>query len=267
MLTTYTLLTLCSMLPVGANDLTISNVHLTFGAFGPARPEGKVLPGDTLFFSYDIDGMTSEDDGTVHFSTEVVLVDGKGKELFKELPKDEESTIALGGGSLPGFVEVDIGLEQPPGECSLKVTVTDVKTKKSQSFTKKLEVAPAGFGLVGVVMTADADGKAPITSLGIGQVLWINASVVGYTLDKTKKQPNLSFELTILDESGKPTLKKPFTGAVDKEVPDDANSVPVQFSVLLNRPGKYTAVLKATDTLGKGETTQKIPLTVVAGGK
>jgi hypothetical protein len=267
MLSTYTLMTLCTLLPVGANDLAISNVRLTFGALGPTRQDGKILPGDTLFVSYDIEGMTVDDDGTIHFSSEVVLVDGKGKEIFRQLPKEDEATNALGGGTMQGFVEVDIGLEHPPGECSLKVTVNDLTSKKSQSFTKKLDVSQPGFGLVGVATTADADGKAPITAFGLGQVLWINAAVVGYTMDKSKKQPNLSFELTILDENGKPTLKKPFTGTVDKDVPDDANSVPIQFSLLLNRAGKYTAVLKAKDALGKGESTQKIPLVVIGGGK
>jgi hypothetical protein len=267
MLATYTLMTLCSLLPVGANDLAISNVRFTYGALGPTRPDGKILPGDTVFVSYDVDGMSVDDAGMVHFSTEVVLQDAKGKQIFKQLPKDEEALNALGGANMPAFVEVNIGLEHPTGESSLKVTLTDLTSKKSQTFTKKLDVAAKGFGMVGVTTTADAEGKVPIVSLGAGQAVWINASVVGFAVDKTKKQPNLSFELTILDENDKPTLKKAITGAIDKDVPETSNSLPIQFSMILNRPGKYTAVLKATDAVGKGQSALKVPLIVQPGGK
>src|SRR5207237_6634400 len=106
------------------------------------------------------------------------------------------------------------------------------------------------------------DGQDAVAAFGTGQTLWVHAAAVGFGWDKTSKQPNLSFELTILDDSGKPTLKKPFTGSVSKDVPAKALSVPVQFYLSLNRPGKFTAVLKATDAVSGTSVTQKFPLTV-----
>jgi hypothetical protein len=267
MYATFALMTLCSILPAQPNQLSVSNVRITYGALGATRPEAKLLPGDSLYVGFDIEGITVDDAGKVRYSTALELTDSAGKAIFKQLPKDQETINSLGGNSLPAFAEVDIGVQQPAGKYSLKVTVTDLATKKSESFTKNFEVAAAGFGLVRLAATADPDGKDPLAMLGSGQTLWINAAVVGFALDKTKNQPNLSFELTILDDSGKPTIKKPFTGTVDKDVPAKAASVPIQFYLSLNRPGKFTAVLKVTDSISGGAATQELPFKVLPSGK
>jgi hypothetical protein len=267
MFAAFAVMAISTYLPAQPAQLAVSNVRFTYGPLGATRPEGKLLPGDNLFVGFDIEGITVDDAGKVRYSTALELTDNNGKVVFKQLPKDEETINSLGGTSLPAFAEVEIGLEQPAGQCSLKVTVTDLATKKSDTFTKKFEVAPRGFGIVRVAITSDPDGKDPIAVLGTGQTLWINAAVVGFALDKASNQPNLSFELSIVDDNGKPTLKKPFTGTVNKDVPDKTPAVPVQFFVPLNRAGKFTATLKVTDTVSGASATQKLPISVLPSGK
>jgi hypothetical protein len=258
---------LSALLPAQSGQLSLSGVRLTFGALGPVRAEAKLLPGDNLFAGFDIEGITVDDSGKVRYSTSLDLVDSKGKVLFHQEPKDQETINSLGGNTLPAFAQVDIGLETPPGMYTLKVKVTDLASKKSQELVQKFEVLAKDFGLVRLSGTADPDGQDPIAALGTGQTLWVHAAAVGFKREKASGQPNLTFELSVLDENGKTTLKKPFTGTVTKDVPAQINAVPVQFYLSLNRPGKFTVVMKVTDQISGMSQSLKYPLNVLSGGK
>jgi hypothetical protein len=64
------------------------------------------------------------------------------------------------------------------------------------------------------------------------------------------------------DADGKPTLARPFAGTIDKDVPGGDTALPIQFHVGLNRPGRFTVEVKATDVLAGKTVTQSFPLTV-----
>jgi hypothetical protein len=49
---------------------------------------------------------------------------------------------------------------------------------------------------------------------------------------------------------------------VNKDVPDNLPMVPMQFMLSLNRPGKFTVELTATDQVAKKTTKLSFPLTV-----
>jgi hypothetical protein len=261
------LLTLTSLFPTEANQLSLTGVRLSYGKLGPTRLEAKVLPGDSLFVGFDIEGITVDDAGKVSYSTSLELSDSKGKVFFKQAPRDLEATNSLGGGTMAAFAQVDIGVEQPAGQYSLKLIVTDRIAKKSQELVQKFEVLPKGFGLVRVAISTDPEGQYPVAMLGTGQALTVHAAAVGFVRDKTKKQPNLTFELSVIDEKGNATIKKPATGAVNKDVPAAAQLVAGQFDLALNRAGNFTVEIKATDLNSGATYTEKFPLTVLPSGK
>src|SRR5262249_61417254 len=94
-----------------------------------------------------------------------------------------------------------------------------------------------------------------------GRSLLVTGALVGF--QRGGKQPNVAVELSILDESDKPVLANPFKGEIGKDVPATALSLPIQFLVPLNRAGKFTLVLKATDQLSRKTAELKFPITVV----
>jgi len=228
-------------------DLQVKNVQMTYGGFGPARPAGKVLPGDELYFNFDIEGLTIKD-GKVVYSLHIEIL-SQGKVQFRQPPTEKEQTILLGGNSLQGAAQFEIGLATPPGLYDFKVILSDAATKKTQSFTKTIEILPKGFGLVQVKTTLDAAGVAPTHLFSVGQTAWVNFSAVGFDRAGPMMQPKLTFELTVLDETGKPTSAKPYTGTVDKDVPGMVAAIPGQFPLPLNRAGKFTVQVKAIDQL------------------
>ena len=99
-------------------------------------------------------------------------------------------------------------------------------------------------------------GHAGLRGLGFGFV------AVGFARGK-EKQPDLSATLRVLDEGGKDTSAKPFTGRLNKDVAPDAAAVPLQFGVTLNRAGRFTLELTATDHVSGQKSKVSMPLKVV----
>jgi len=242
--------------------LTISNVRVTYGMLGPERPDNKILPGDRYHLTFDIEGIKTDDDGKVLYTLAMEVMDSQGKRVFGQEPKDLEGGISLGGGRLPVHVFADANLSQPPGEYTIKVAVTDRSTKAVASLTRKFEILARDFGIVRLQASYDDRIAAPLRGEA-GQSLTLNFMIVGFGRGQGgNKQPDVVVEMRILDADGKPTLPKPFTGRVSDNVSGDIILLPMYFLVELNRPGKFTIELKATDRTSKKTARASLPLTV-----
>lgn len=264
MWTTVALVAALSLAPQQAGQLSLNNVRSTYGAPGLPRTDAQLLPGDQLVLAFDIDGITIDPTGKVVYSTALELADSKGKVLFKQDPVNQETLAGLGGTSVAGMVAIDVGLDQTPGDYTAKVTITDLVSKRSATLTRPFQVLPAGFGIVRVSTSADADARSPVSVFQAGGSLFVNTGVIGFLRDKTKGQPDVVVELQVLDENGKPTLAKPFVGEINDKVPSNARFLPVQFLVPLNRGGKFTIELKATCRLCKASKSLTLPINVLA---
>jgi hypothetical protein len=242
--------------------LNLSNVRATHGLLGPARADARVLPGDTLCLEFDIEGITVAADGKVQYAMSLEALDDQGKVIYAQNATDQEALASLGGKSVPAQAHLDIGLDQPAGNYEVKVTVIDGATKERQSFTHKLQVLPADFGIVQLKTTSDPDGTVPAGLVGTGQSIWVNFAAVRFSRDKTTKQPNVQFEMRILDADGKQTLANPETGIINQGVPADDQLLGGQFPISVNRPGKFVVELKAMDKIASKSASLAFPLTV-----
>jgi hypothetical protein len=257
------LLLVLSLVPAQAGRLNLANVRTTYGVLGASRPDTRILPGDHFVVSFDIEGLKTDDAGKVHYGIGMEVSDAAGKVHLKQDPHELETTNSLGGTSLQAFASLQVGLDQPPGTYRVKVTAIDRTTRAMGTLTQAYEVLPKGFGLVRFSTTYDSDGKIQAPFVGEGQNIFVNFLAVGFGRDKAQGQPNLSVAMRILDENGRPTLAKPFMGEISKEVPEKALSVPMQFMIELNRPGKFTVELKATDKVTGQTATLSYPLDVL----
>jgi hypothetical protein len=252
-----------SLAPGDAGQLTLDNVRYTRGVLGPTRPNNKVLPGDSLFVCFDIDGISVDESGKVKYGIALEVTDAGGKSIFKQDPRDLQATASLGGNRIPAFANISVGFEQPAGEYTLALTVADRAGGGKATLTRTFEVLPKDFGLVQLTTTADAEGLLPVPIPGAGQGLWLHVGITGFTRDAGSKQPNINFTMRILDESGKATMSKAPSGSVNKGVPDNSLVLPVEMPILLNRAGKYTVELTATDQISMKKDTLTFPLAVV----
>jgi hypothetical protein len=252
--------------PGAAEKLSLTNVRNTFGILGATRPDARYLPGDQFFLAFDIDGIQADDAGKVHYSIAMQVTDSKGKVQFKQVPKSYDAVNSLGGKTLPCFASLKIGLDEPPGDYKVKITVTDLASKATGTLTRPYKVLRPGFGLVRLTTTVDPEEKIPAPFLGEGQSLWINFVAVGFGRDKDKEQPNLAVMLRVRDEDGKATLAKPDSGTVTKDIPKKMRAVAMQFMLELNRAGKFTVEIKATDKVTGKTANLSFPLKVLKVG-
>lgn len=263
MYSTLALLALTVTAPNGADELTLRNVRATYGILGPERTSKSVVPGDSLYLTFAIDGITTDAEGRARYSVSTEVTDKAGKSHFRHAGRDLEALAPLGGNTLPAYAQVDIGLQQAPGDYTLTLTVTDLASKKSKTLNGPFKVLPPAFGIVRVNLTTDSDGLNPMGLMGVGDSLWVNFATVGFGRG-ANGQPNVALELRIYDREGQPTTEKPMTGVVNKDVSAKSPALPVQFHLALNRAGKFTVELKATDETSGKSTVQRFPLTVFA---
>lgn len=263
MLATLAMTAALSFVPQQGAELAVTNERMTYGYLGATRKgdAAKLLAGDALFVSFDIQNLKVGEAGLVQYEIGMKVTDDKDKLLFSRDPQKQEAYNSLGGNSIPGFAATDIGTDTPPGQYTLTVTVTDRAAKATKELVKKFEVLPPAFGLVRLSMSYDKEGRVPAPPIAVpGQLMLVNCFATGFGRD-AKKLPNLTVKMRIT-ENGKPTLDKDVVGIV-KEAPENFKLIPLSFFLYLNRPGKFTVELTATDELTKKEAKQSFDVTVV----
>lgn len=261
---TCALLTALSLSPAQAGGLQLTNVRATSGLLGPPRPDNKVLPGDLFLVAFDIDGLTVDDQGKVEYSLEVEFKNAEGKVQLQNKADKIEAYLPLGGTRLPAEAHAEVGTSTPAGKYSINVTVVDLKAKAAEkkAFSKEFEVVPPTFGIVRTQLTYEGTGVPAPAGGVVGQVLAFNCLVMGFKRDDGTKQPNLSVEIKIVDQSGAPTTKKPMAQTFNN-VPGAANYLDLHLPLELNRTGKFTMEVKITDLAAGNKTTAlQIPIAV-----
>jgi len=262
MWTTLALTTLLSA-PAQPTKLELTNVRTTHGVLGQERKKDELMPGDVLVVAFDIEGLRVRDDGRVLYAMGMELTKKDKKEPeFKREPQDLEAYNSLGGSTLPAFALSILSLDSAPGQYTLKVTVKDRLAKTETVLEKRFQVVPIRFGFVQVRFTSGNGDPMPAVAVP-GQRIYLHSALVGFELDKKDKLPNVTFEMVVLGESGKPTVPKPFKGDLKPDL-KGVNLMPFRpIPLELNRPGKFMVVLRATDNVTGRTTTETLSLTVV----
>jgi hypothetical protein len=251
-----------NLTPAQPGGVEIKNARFTYGLFGQERPDNKFLPGDVLFLMFDVEGMKLDKDGKVQYTVASEL-SYKGKPKVRKAPEKLEALLHFGGTRFPSWHRTVLGTDTDPGLYTIKVTVTDRATKKSEILTRSFEVLPKKFGFVRIGLTGL--GGDPSPPFGVpGQLLGVNFSLTGFTLNKKTGQPNVKIELRIKDSAGRETLKMPFTGEFKSVVKKFEDLVPFDpIPLPLHQPGRFKIELKAIDVLGKRTVQQELDLTVL----
>ena len=112
-----------------------------------------------------------------------------------------------------------------------------------------------------IVRLFDTASASPIGV--VGDSIFLNFSAVGFMRDKGSKQPNIKVEMRVLDKDGKAAGTAKMTGEAKSGVPVDMAVVPMQFGITLNRAGRFTLELTATDVLSGKNSVVKFPVQVL----
>lgn len=258
--------------PPAAGKLTLTNVRNTHGELGGTRPDNKFLPGDVVFAAFDIEGLTVGPKGDVKYSMQMEVTDKNNKRIFP--PANEPLTpairndyVPLGGSKLPGRAFVTVGMDQEPGECTLRLIVKDETSTAQQVLLRKFEVLKRDFGIAAVFASQDEAGSVPAATTGVvGSMIFIRYGIVNFTRDPNTKQPNVVVEITTLDATNTPTLKEPVIREYKSGVPEDRLGFPDGVALPFTREGKFTVRIKATDKVANKSYTFDLPVAAVPPG-
>jgi hypothetical protein len=244
--------------------LSVANERLTYGHLGPTRPKAVYLPGDVIHLDFEVRNLKFDADGRAIYATTLEVAHAGGKIIFRKELRDTSIVNNFGGDRLPCAAHLRIPLETAAGAYTLRVMVRDRGTDQTVQVKRKIEVAPAGFGLVQVGTSADREGNIPWSPIGVvGDAIYFNFSVVGFGREVKTKQPDIHVALRILDEKGKQVNTTKLTGAAKGNVPESFRVVPMQFGLTLNRPGRFTLELTAVDRISGKQASLSFPLRIV----
>ena len=94
-------------------ELKLNDARTTYGVLGPARADQKLLTGDSLFVTFNIEGISTDEEGKVLYSIATEVGDAQGKVHFRQPARDLETINALGGGQLPTLRRTSALINQP----------------------------------------------------------------------------------------------------------------------------------------------------------
>jgi hypothetical protein len=261
-------LTCCLVLtgvPAQNGELKITDARPTYGYVGATRPKTGVLPGEKAYFTFNIHGIKEDAKGRASYTLLVEVMNDKGDKVFQLGPHNAVAQDFLGGNALPCSAHLEIPPKTPPGTYTYRVTIEDRTTKQKGTFETKGKVLPPGFGLVRVGTFADAAGKVPRAPVGVvGESLYLGFSPVGFQRDPKTKQPKIKLSLKILDAKGQPTLPEPIVGTIADGIDENLHMIPLVNGFTLNRTGRFTVELQATDQLAGKTAKVSFPVVVMA---
>ncbi len=263
MWTAVALTTVMTLAP--AQGIELKNARSTYGIMGETRKDDKLLPGDIFVVHFDIEGLKVKDNGTVLYSMGMELTKkGKKKPEFKRDSQDLEGELSLGGTTLPSYAMTTIGTDSDPGEYTFKITIKDRLGKTEKVLEKTFEVLQPKLGFIQVHLSAPSRDAVPPIAV-VGQRIYVHSPLVGFKLGKDKL-PHVSFEMTILDDAGKPTVAKAFKGDIKTDLKATPTPGVMDFiprALELNKLGKYKIVIKAKCNISNESVEQTLNLTVL----
>jgi hypothetical protein len=231
-------------MPCSASAFEIKNVHPRYGISGAVRTEMKVHPGDSLFITYDLEGLKIDPKtrkAVYETALDVFSVATKEKIFSKEDPI--ETVPQFGGDQLPGDVKLNIGLNVPAGKYFARITVRDRNGMDVKESRVDFELLPKAFAIVGL--------DAP--SIGITNVRYKVSFALIDPAVGTDKKTKVSLTCKILDDAGKGValpMSNDVSELLTKQMNEEGKIALLSLSLLPNRPGRFIIELTAQDAIG-----------------
>src|SRR5262249_38308030 len=131
--------------------LELKNGRSSYGPlFGPTRSSPKYLPGDFLYYNFDIDKLTpKEKTGIVVYQQTMEIVNKDNKTALKQGPTTQEMPLMIGS-AVHSYVQIFLPTDTPPGPYKLKLSVSDrvASPPATRELTYDFELLKPAFGIV-----------------------------------------------------------------------------------------------------------------------
>ncbi|HTQ53974.1 MAG TPA: hypothetical protein VMI94_05900 [Bryobacteraceae bacterium] len=220
-------------------------------------------PGETMFFSFQVDGFTPSSGDRVHLSYKVQALDPKGVLLEEPVSAEIEETLAAEDKNWKPIVRQEIVI--PPlagsGTYKIEIALNDIVAKATASKEVPFQVhghdvAPSDTLVIRNLhfYRSDSD-RQPMERAAYrpGETVWARFDIIGYKYGAGNAL-EVSYDVAVLSPSGKTVYTRPDADTDRSQAYYPKRFVPAVMSLSTKpdtRPGEYTVVLTAHDGVGK----------------
>lgn len=242
-------------------ELKLVEVRPTYGKLGSTRQSTKVLPGDDLHVEFVVSGVAKGPDGRADISLSAELLDSDGEAVARVPAASAKNFLALGGNTFTSHMHFSLPLKFPEGKYKVKGVLTDVLGGGEIVAEQEFEVLPMDFGVVRLRLASDAKGTSSLGgNLTVNQDVYVVARGVGF--ERKGKRIHVVGNMIVKDSAGKPTTPAPISVGIDQEVDEDLEQLDFNWSMVVNRPGKFTVQIEMRDEISGKKSIHELPLVV-----
>ncbi len=258
-----------------AGELRIVKPALRQYEDGPALPAGQtVSAGETLVFSFQVQGYKTAEARRYHLRWTVDIVDAQGVPLDESVTRDLEGKLSAEDKDwVPiarrSFMVPPLVL---PGQYKVMAKVEDVVAKRTAAAeltfrVRGREIAPSDTLTTRNFRFLRAEQDiSPLSpaSYRAGDTVWARFDIVGFKHGERNRM-QVSYGIGIALADGKVLFSQPEAAAEQNEGFYPQKYVPGVVSVTTQKntqPGEYVLVLKLRDLVGNQATEEKHPFRV-----
>jgi hypothetical protein len=268
------LLVIAATAAAGAGPLQIVNPAIAQEDGGGSLPPGfTYVPGEVLFFSFQVQGYQAADE-KIRLHYRVDALDPLGVKIVETVQKALEATLAAEDKEWKPKVRVEVPLPPlaPSGTYRFAVEVTDelahAKTAKDVPFeVRGRDVAPSDTLVIrnfGFYRSEEATEPLQKAAYHPGDAVWARFDITGYRFGPGN-QVEVSYGVAVLEAGGKQLWAKPDAAVERTQSFYPKRFVPGSMSINLQpniRPGEYAIVVTAHDAVGNGSCETRQTFTV-----
>jgi hypothetical protein len=183
----------------------VEGVRLTYGPYGPPRPDHHVLPGDQIDMAFVVRGAGKNREGEADLALAGEVVDETGKKV-RDLPATAVKVpLDRGGSTATGTASFVLGHDQVPGDFRVRGRLADTVTGRVTGFEQPLVVRPKEFGATRLRLTLDQEGNWPAGCyLTVGHHYFLHMLVANF--GHREKRIRVSVKVSAPDRNGKDTI-------------------------------------------------------------
>ena len=230
---------------------------------GAAVPSSFVHdPGETMFFSFQVDGFTASSGDRVHLSYKLEAFDPRGVRIIEPVAAEIEETLAPEDKNWRPTVRQEIVI--PPladsGNYKIAISVTDVVGKATATSEVPFQVRgrrvdPSDTLVIrNIRFYRGEDDREALSKAAYrpGDAVWARFDIIGYKFGEANAI-DVGYDVAVLAPSGKVLYSQPQAGADKSQSFYPKRYVPAIFSLATKhdtKPGEYTLSITAHDGVG-----------------
>ncbi|MGC9946535.1 MAG: hypothetical protein ABSF64_09230 [Bryobacteraceae bacterium] len=219
-------------------------------------------PGETMFFSFQVDGFTASSGDRVHLTYKLEAFDPHGVRLMEPVAAEIEETLAPEDKNWKPTVRHEI--EIPPlaesGTYKIAISVADIVGKTTATQDVPFEVRgrrvdPSDTLVIRNIRFyhGENDREAlPKPVYRRGEAVWARFDIIGYKFGDGNAL-DVGYDVAVLAPGGKVVYSQPQAGADHSQSFYPKRYVPAVFSLATKsdtRPGEYAVSITAHDGVG-----------------